>query len=97
MQEGNLTTQLLLDELTERKNIYVIPATMQGRLVIRFVVCNAKATREDISFAWTEIQAALKSVKNKECKKDKTDRSQLERIIMKDLQQLDALRIKRDM
>lgn len=76
-------TQLLLDELTDRRNIYVIPATMGGRLFIRFVVCNARASHTDIRFAWNEILAASKSVKNRE-----TNRSQLERIVIKNLQQM---------
>lgn len=63
--------QQLLDKITERKNIYMIPAKCHGQLMIRFVVCGLKPEDKDIDYAWNEItsQADLilgadKSTKN---------------------------------
>lgn len=48
-------TQMLLDQLTERRNIYVIPCYMEGRFVIRFVICSRLTKESDIDYAWKEI------------------------------------------
>lgn len=48
-------TKNLLDRITERKNIYLIPATCHGKLMIRFVVCGIKPEDQDIEYAWNEI------------------------------------------
>lgn len=44
-------TKQLLDKLTERKNIYIIPAKSYEKLVIRFVVNGLKPSEGDINFA----------------------------------------------
>lgn len=38
-----------------RKRIYVIVATFQEKLIIRFVVCSRFCQQEDIEYAWKEI------------------------------------------
>lgn len=48
-------TQQLLDRITERKLIYMIPAKCHGKLMIRFVVCGKSPEEHDIDFAWNEI------------------------------------------
>lgn len=48
-------TQYLLDAVTERKNIYVIPAKCHGKLMIRFVVAGFRPEERDIDYAWNEI------------------------------------------
>lgn len=48
-------TQQLLDRITERKNIYMIPAKWHSRLMIRFVICGLKPEERDIDYAWNEI------------------------------------------
>lgn len=48
-------TQRLLHNITERKQIYMIPAKCNGKLMIRFVVCGLKPDESDIDFAWNEI------------------------------------------
>lgn len=45
----------LLDRITERKQIYMIPATCNGQFMIRFVVCGIDPKESDITFAWQEI------------------------------------------
>lgn len=49
-------TQQLLDRITDRKLIYVIPAKCHGKLMIRFVVCGLNPEERDIDFAWNEIK-----------------------------------------
>lgn len=48
-------TQQLLDRISERKNIYMIPAKCHGKLMIRFVVCGLNPNEHDIEYAWNEI------------------------------------------
>lgn len=48
-------TQTLLDKVTQRRNIYVIPCHFRGKLVIRFVVCSRITEKRDIDFAWNEF------------------------------------------
>ncbi|GLV37869.1 Dopa decarboxylase [Carabus blaptoides fortunei] len=50
-------TKSLLDKLQARKNIYLIPATYRGHLIIRFVVCSRHSEKRDIEFAWREISS----------------------------------------
>lgn len=45
----------MLEKLTDRKNIYVIPCYYQGKYVIRFVVCSRFTEKKDIDYAWKEI------------------------------------------
>lgn len=45
----------ILDKVTARKNIYIIPATHHGKLIIRFVICSRMTELHDIEFAWKEI------------------------------------------
>lgn len=47
--------QELLDRITDRKKIYMIPAKCHGKLMIRFVVCGLEPEEHDIDFAWNEI------------------------------------------
>jgi glutamate/tyrosine decarboxylase-like PLP-dependent enzyme len=49
-------TKKLLNLLTERKKIYVIPATYRDQIIIRFVVCGFNPEESDIDFAWKEIK-----------------------------------------
>lgn len=48
-------TQQLLDRITDRKIIYMIPAKCHGKLMIRFVVCGIDPKEHDIDYAWNEI------------------------------------------
>lgn len=55
-------TKQLIDKLTARKNIYVIPATFKGELIIRFVICSRLTEKQDVEFAWNEIQSQADEV-----------------------------------
>lgn len=49
-------TKDLLKKITERKLIYMIPATVQEKYVIRFAVCGMDPQKKDMDFAWNEIK-----------------------------------------
>lgn len=49
-------TERLLEALTNRKEVYVIPCHYRGRYVIRFVVCSRVTEERDVDFAWEEIR-----------------------------------------
>ncbi|CAG9854375.1 unnamed protein product [Phyllotreta striolata] len=49
-------TQMLLNKITERKNLYLMPYYFQNKLMVRFVVCSRLTEKEDIDFAWNEIK-----------------------------------------
>lgn len=62
-------TNRLVDILTERKNIYVIRAHCNEKLVIRFVVNGLKPTEDDIEYAWNEIVTQVNEILKKTNKK----------------------------
>lgn len=47
----------LLERITERKQIYMVPEKFNGRFIIRFVVGGRNPQEHDMSFAWQEIQS----------------------------------------
>lgn len=55
-------TKQLIDKLMARKNIYCIPATYKGKLLIRFVICSRLIEQRDIDFAWNEIVSQTKEI-----------------------------------
>lgn len=52
-------TQQLLDRITDRKKIYMIPAKCHGKLMIRFVICGLEPEEHDIDYAWNEITSQV--------------------------------------
>lgn len=59
-----ILTKELLDRITERKQIYMIPAKCRNELMIRFVVCGLQPEAKDIAFAWNEITSQADLVLN---------------------------------
>ena len=49
-------TKKLLDKITERKHIFMVPATYRNKFIIRFVICGMNPQEKDIEFAWNEIK-----------------------------------------
>lgn len=49
-------TKRLLEKVTARKNIYMIPATFKNKIIIRFVICGMNPLEKDIEYAWNEIK-----------------------------------------
>lgn len=64
LQAGDRPTQLLLEKLTDRKNIYVIPCHFRGSFVIRFVVCSRLTEMKDIDYGWKEISEVATEILN---------------------------------
>lgn len=48
-------TRQLLEKITDRKKIYMIQATCNEKLMLRFVVCGLDPKESDVEFAWNEI------------------------------------------
>lgn len=51
----DILTQKLLDQINDRKNIFVIAGHFNNKYVIRFAICSRLTEREDVEFAWREI------------------------------------------
>jgi 3,4-dihydroxyphenylacetaldehyde synthase len=49
-------TRKLLDKMTERKKVFMIPAFYQNKVIIRFVICGMDTKEKDIEFAWNEVK-----------------------------------------
>lgn len=49
-------TKRLLDKITARKQLYMIHATFDDKLMIRFVICGYNPNENDMFFAWNEIK-----------------------------------------
>ncbi|XP_043257922.1 aromatic-L-amino-acid decarboxylase-like [Colletes gigas] len=55
MKGEDQLTKELLSRLTDERKIYVVAATFQEKLIVRFVVCSRLSREDDIVFAWNEI------------------------------------------
>lgn len=71
LRAGCKITKRLLDLVTRRRKIYMVPTTVKKQFVIRFVVGGTDPQEKDIRFAWTEIQEALEELERVEGRKEK--------------------------
>lgn len=55
LKGNNKLTKKLLEQITERKQIYLIEASHKGIHFIRFAICGLDPQENDIDFAWKEI------------------------------------------
>lgn len=46
----------MVKKINEAKNIYLCPALVKGKYIIRFAVCAKSLTQEDVEYSWHEIQ-----------------------------------------
>ncbi|XP_063782057.1 histidine decarboxylase [Pseudophryne corroboree] len=60
----NILTEKVLAELTKSGNIFLIPATINDKYIIRFTVTSQFTTREDILQDWNLIREAAINVTN---------------------------------
>ncbi|KAI8433738.1 hypothetical protein MSG28_015722 [Choristoneura fumiferana] len=65
LKDGDIVTKKLLENLTEKKQIYMVAATYRGRYIIRFVVCSNLTTRQDIEIKELMLQAKYQKLKKK--------------------------------
>ncbi|KAJ6648547.1 3,4-dihydroxyphenylacetaldehyde synthase [Pseudolycoriella hygida] len=49
-------TKTLLDQITARKQLFMIHATFDDKLMIRFVICGHNPNEKDMLFAWNEVK-----------------------------------------
>ncbi|XP_072936706.1 aromatic-L-amino-acid decarboxylase-like [Epargyreus clarus] len=56
LEGGDNITKQLLDNLNEKKKVFMVAGKYRNRFVIRFVVCSRITTTEDIEFSWNIIK-----------------------------------------
>lgn len=56
LAEGDCLTKKLLENLVEKKRIFMVGATYRSRFIIRFVICSIFTTVEDVEVSWTLIK-----------------------------------------
>lgn len=49
-------TKKLLEQITAKKQLFMIHATFEDKLMIRFVICGYNPNEDDMLFAWNEIK-----------------------------------------
>ncbi|CAK1549963.1 unnamed protein product [Leptosia nina] len=54
--EGDKITKKLLNNLTEKKKIFMVGASCKGRFIIRMVICSQFTTKEDVEVSWKLIK-----------------------------------------
>lgn len=59
---GNEKTQELYDKILARKQIFMVPCTIKGLYLIRFVVCARTSEKKDMDFAWREITSVADQI-----------------------------------
>lgn len=52
-------TRALLDGVSKRKKIFLMPYIHRNKLVVRFVICSRFTQKDDILFAWKEIVSVV--------------------------------------
>ncbi|KAF4017468.1 hypothetical protein G4228_009212, partial [Cervus hanglu yarkandensis] len=63
----NCLTESLLKEIAEAGRLFLIPATIQDKLIIRFTVTSQFTTRDDILRDWNLIQDAATLILSQHC------------------------------
>ncbi|CAG9566838.1 unnamed protein product [Danaus chrysippus] len=53
---GDKITRELLDNLTKKKELFMVGCTYRGRFVIRFVICSRFTNKEDVETSWNIIK-----------------------------------------
>lgn len=66
-QGPNCLTESVLKEIAKAGRLFLIPATVQDKLIIRFTVTSQFTTREDILRDWNLIQDAATLVLSQHC------------------------------
>ncbi|XP_064169334.1 histidine decarboxylase isoform X1 [Anguilla rostrata] len=74
LKGGNAQTEALLKALTKSGAMYVIPASIQNKLIIRFTVTSQFTTREDILRDWAIIRDTAAAVLAQEAAGDASAR-----------------------
>ncbi|XP_040198513.1 histidine decarboxylase [Rana temporaria] len=75
----NVLTEQVLAELTKSGNMFLVPATINDKFIIRFTVTSQFTTREDIERDWNLIREAAINVTNRHHGTTPSDCHQLHR------------------
>nr|CAD7462609.1 unnamed protein product [Timema tahoe] len=62
LQGEDAVSKRLLERLTARGKVYMIPATVRELFVLRFVVCSRLTESRDVRFAWDEVKTVADEV-----------------------------------
>ncbi|XP_043932246.1 histidine decarboxylase [Protopterus annectens] len=65
LQGPNILTECLLRELMQSGSMYLVPATIQDRFIIRFTVTSQFTTKEDVLRDWNIIQQTARKIISK--------------------------------
>ncbi|XP_072254894.1 histidine decarboxylase [Pyxicephalus adspersus] len=84
----NVLTEQVLAELTKSGNMYLVPATINDKFIIRFTVTSQFTTREDIQRDWNLIREAAINVTNRHHSAIPSDCHQLQRETMEENQEI---------
>ncbi|XP_049867355.1 3,4-dihydroxyphenylacetaldehyde synthase-like [Pectinophora gossypiella] len=57
--DGDKVTKKLLENLTEKKKVYMVAGSYRGRYMIRFVICSRVTKKEDIDYSWNTIKEEI--------------------------------------
>ncbi|XP_049867341.1 3,4-dihydroxyphenylacetaldehyde synthase 2-like [Pectinophora gossypiella] len=56
LTEGDKVTKKLLDNLTEKKKVFMVAGSYHNRYMIRFVICSRNTKKEDVDYSWNKIK-----------------------------------------
>ncbi|XP_021184019.2 3,4-dihydroxyphenylacetaldehyde synthase [Helicoverpa armigera] len=59
LKGGDIITRKLLEQLTEKKTVFMVAGTYRERYVIRFVICSRLTQKEDVDFSWQQIKTEI--------------------------------------
>lgn len=62
LRQGDEMTGKLIKKINDKKKIYLTPATLQNKIIIRFVICGHEPDERDIEFAWHEIRKSVDEI-----------------------------------
>ncbi|CAG4998904.1 unnamed protein product [Parnassius apollo] len=58
LKNGDNLTKKLLENLTAKKEVFMVAASYRERYIIRWVICSRLATKKDIDLSWKKIKEA---------------------------------------
>lgn len=56
LKGGDKITKKLLQDLTTKKEIYMVAGSFRGKYIIRFAICSRLTTKEDVDYSWNIIK-----------------------------------------
>lgn len=63
-EHANKLNERLLKEINGRGKIHMVPTMLNGVYVLRFAICSRFTNKEDVKFAWKEIQEIATNISN---------------------------------